>query len=99
MVNFVRCCDETRRKKPTDQAKDYGQCLAGVLTARIWASSINTICAARDVSKGIIYHYFKSKDDLFLACVEECFQLLTDYLKTNLQFENLTLESVLKPSK
>ncbi len=37
------------------------------------ASSINTICSAQGISKGIIYHYFKTKDDLFLACVEECF--------------------------
>ncbi|MGM9631469.1 MAG: TetR/AcrR family transcriptional regulator [Eubacteriales bacterium] len=45
------------------------------------ASSVNVICAAQDISKGIIYHYFRTKDDLFLACVEECFTLLTDYLK------------------
>ena len=43
-------------------------------------SSINTICSAQGVSKGIIYHYFNTKDDLFLACVEECFQLLTTHL-------------------
>ena len=46
------------------------------------ASSVNTICAAQDLSKGIIYHYFKTKDDLYLACVEECFELLTQYLKS-----------------
>ncbi len=45
------------------------------------ASSVNTICAAQDISKGIIYHYFKTKDDLYLACVEECFTLLTQHLK------------------
>ena len=46
------------------------------------ASSVNTICASGGISKGIIYHYFKTKDDLFLACAEECFQLLTDHLKS-----------------
>ncbi len=25
------------------------------------ASSINTICSAQGISKGIIYHYFKTK--------------------------------------
>lgn len=45
------------------------------------ASSVNAICAAQDISKGIIYHYFSTKDDLFLACVEECFESLTKYLK------------------
>ena len=33
------------------------------------ASSVNTICAAQDISKGIIYHYFNTKDELYLACV------------------------------
>ena len=37
-------------------------------------SSVNTICAAQGISKGIIYHYFENKDELYLACVEECFQ-------------------------
>lgn len=48
------------------------------------ASSVNTICGAQDLSKGIIYHYFETKDALYLACVEECFQLLTQYLKEGL---------------
>lgn len=46
------------------------------------ASSVNTICAAQSISKGIIYHYFETKDDLYLACVEECFQRLTEHLRT-----------------
>lgn len=49
------------------------------------ASSINTICSAEGISKGIIYHYFRTKDDLFLACVEECFSLLTEYLRKKMQ--------------
>ena len=51
------------------------------------ASSINTICASQELSKGIVYHYFKTKDDLYLACVEECFDRLTDYLRTQSQAE------------
>lgn len=47
------------------------------------ASSINTVSSAEGLSKGIIYHYFETKDDLYLACVEECFQALTDYLQDN----------------
>ena len=26
------------------------------------ASSVNNICSAQGISKGIIYHYFKTKD-------------------------------------
>lgn len=48
------------------------------------ASSINTICAAQDISKGIVYHYFETKDVLFLACVAECFQRLTEYIRDNM---------------
>lgn len=48
------------------------------------ASSINTICAAQDISKGIVYHYFETKDGLFLACVDECFQRLTQYIRENM---------------
>lgn len=49
------------------------------------ASSVNAICGAQDISKGIIYHYFQTKDDLFLACVEECFERLTEYLEENVR--------------
>lgn len=49
------------------------------------ASSINAICSVQGISKGIIYHYFTSKDQLFLTCVEECFCLLTDYLARHMQ--------------
>ena len=27
-------------------------------------SSVNTICAAQGISKGIVYHYFENKDEL-----------------------------------
>lgn len=49
------------------------------------ASSVNEICASQDISKGIIYHYFKTKDELFLACVEECFVGLTEYLNDHMK--------------
>ncbi|MGN0362535.1 MAG: TetR/AcrR family transcriptional regulator [Bilifractor sp.] len=44
------------------------------------AASMNNVCEAGGVSKGIIYHYFQSKDDLYLACLRECFQALTAYM-------------------
>lgn len=43
-------------------------------------ASLNTVCAVGNISKGIIYHYFKDKDELYLICVKECFDALTDYL-------------------
>lgn len=59
--------------------------LAEFSTQGYGASSINTISQAQGISKGIIYHYFQTKDDLFLACVEECFSLLTRYLAKNME--------------
>ena len=60
------------------------------------ASSINTICAAQDVSKGIVYHYFETKDALFLACVEECFRKLTDYIQASLSRQDQAPEARLR---
>lgn len=45
------------------------------------AGSMNSVCKAGGFSKGIIYHYFATKDDLFLACAEECFRKMTDFLR------------------
>lgn len=43
-------------------------------------ASLNAICEA-GISKGLLYHNFKNKDDLYLACVRLCFQALTECLK------------------
>ena len=44
------------------------------------AAALNEIGARAGVSKGLIYHYFKDKDELYLSCVAECFDALTVYL-------------------
>lgn len=44
-------------------------------------ASLNTICSEKGISKGIIYHYFKDKNKLYLLCVEECFREVTAYLE------------------
>lgn len=45
------------------------------------ASSLNNICNA-GISKGLLYHNFENKDELFLACVRQCFHSLSEYLKS-----------------
>lgn len=47
-------------------------------------SSINKICSEGNISKGILYHYFNDKDELYLACVKELFERLTLFLKSEL---------------
>lgn len=59
-------------------------------------SSTNNICAAQDISKGIVYHYFETKDALYLACVEECFQKLTEYVRENIITEPCSIEEQLE---
>lgn len=44
-------------------------------------ASLNNICAVEGISKGIIYHHFKDKNELYLLCVEKCFDEMTQYLK------------------
>ncbi|MGM9522150.1 MAG: TetR/AcrR family transcriptional regulator [Oscillospiraceae bacterium] len=44
-------------------------------------ASLNTICSDNGISKGIVYHYYKDKDELFISCVKECYDTLTSYLK------------------
>lgn len=44
-------------------------------------ASLNTVCLEEGISKGIIYHHFKDKNELYLLCVEKCFAELTEYLK------------------
>lgn len=43
-------------------------------------ASLNTVCSENGISKGIIYHYFKDKDELYLLCLYECFSALCEYL-------------------
>ena len=43
-------------------------------------ASLNAICRNGNISKGIIYHYFKNKDELYLVCVAESFKQLTIFL-------------------
>lgn len=48
-------------------------------------ASLNTVCSENGISKGIIYHYYKDKDELYLLCVSECFTALTEYLSVTCQ--------------
>ena len=43
-------------------------------------ASLNAVCGA-GISKGLLYHNFKNKDELYLSCVERCFNGLTDSLR------------------
>ena len=44
-------------------------------------ASLNTAWAENGISKGIIYHHFKNKDEIYLHCVRLCFDALTAHLR------------------
>lgn len=44
-------------------------------------ASMNQICKKGQISKGIIYHYFQDKEELYLACLKECYGTLLYFYK------------------
>lgn len=44
------------------------------------ASTVNAICGEHGIAKGLVYHNFTGKDDLYLSCVSRCFAEVTAYL-------------------
>jgi AcrR family transcriptional regulator len=42
-------------------------------------SSLNSIAQAIDITKGGIYHYFESKEELFLTCIHYVVDMIQDF--------------------
>lgn len=59
-------------------------------------SSINTICSKNNISKGLIYHNFKNKDELYVIAVKECFNKLIEYMKKGKYSKENTWKNVEK---
>lgn len=51
--------------------------------------TMESICAKHHISKGMMYHYYSSKDDLFLLCVEDTFRQLQDYIEQKMKSSKL----------
>lgn len=47
------------------------------------AATINAICSKHNIPKGLLYHNFTGKDDLYLACIARCFNDIMSYLQNN----------------
>lgn len=45
------------------------------------AVTMDSICLNHSISKGMMYHYYANKSELFLACAQEIFRELNDYLR------------------
>lgn len=46
--------------------------------------TVDSICAKHGISKGMLYHYYSGKDDLFLLCANQVFHELVLQLKREL---------------
>lgn len=46
--------------------------------------TMERICRNHGISKGMMYHYYSSKDDLFLLCVGEAFEVLKDHIEQSM---------------
>lgn len=46
------------------------------------ACTVNAICSNYGISKGLLYHNFQGKEELFLCCAKRCFSDVTDYLQS-----------------
>lgn len=50
-------------------------------------ASLNHICQIGNISKGIIYHYFKDKDELYLECVKICFEKMMEHYASRQDYD------------
>lgn len=51
-------------------------------------ASLNTICSSDGIPKGLLYHNYSGKDELYLACVADCFANVTEYLRAqNIRYD------------
>lgn len=58
-------------------------------------ATLNSICANHKISKGLIYHNFKNKDEIYLLCIEYSFDSFMNYMQRHYD-ENSGLSGYLK---
>lgn len=52
--------------------------------------SMESICAKHHISKGMMYHYYSNKDELFLLCAEDTFRCLQEYVEQGMKSSKST---------
>ena len=69
--------------KQTSVADDVLRAALGLFAAQGYANtSVQQVVEAAGVTKGAMYHYFQSKDDLLFAIYDRMLTLQTDHLET-----------------
>lgn len=80
---------QTRQKIIESALREFGE-------KSYTEASLNIICTSGNISKGIIYHYFKDKGELYLICVKECFDALTGCLKSMVKLTGGSVETTIE---
>ncbi|MEG0306792.1 MAG: TetR/AcrR family transcriptional regulator [Clostridium sp.] len=60
-----------------------------------FTASTNSICKNNGISKGLLFHYYVSKDELFMVCVKKCFDELSKHIEEHLHESVGTMEEML----
>lgn len=55
--------------------------------------TITQLCKKHQISKGLLFHYYKNKDELFLLCVEKLFLDLSKYLELHFETQSGPMET------
>lgn len=58
-------------------------------------ASLNTVCSEHNISKGLIYHNFKNKDELYLECIKICYTQMIESIN-KIQIASITVEAQLE---
>ena len=58
------------------------------------AVSLNAICGKYQIAKGLIYHNFKNKDELYLYCVKKSFEKLMSYMEEGKEEDKTAREEI-----
>lgn len=85
-------------KKEEKSRRSYDKILSAAIvefgTKSYDSASLTTLCSENQIPKGLLYHNFKNKDELYLKCVEICFREMTAYLR-NITYKSDTVQESL----
>ncbi len=51
--------------------------------------TVSALCKNYDISKGLFYHNFSGKAELFLSCVKVCYQTMLDFFRSDSEIPTL----------
>lgn len=54
-------------------------------------SSLNQICSGGNISKGLLYHYYANKDELYLSCIALLFHDMAQYIQSHINADDVTV--------